>query len=111
MAKDEEYNRLIHSAKWSRLRYKKLSINPLCEICESEGRIRAATEVHHVVPIETEVSYTGKRTLAYSINNLQSLCHDCHIAVHTSMGRSGKDATKRLNDKRIKIINKMLYEE
>jgi len=33
----------------------------------------------------------------YDVNNLRALCHDCHVKVHTEMGRSGKAATKRHN--------------
>lgn len=88
--KDPEYRRLIQSARWLRLRKWKLSRQPLCERCMEEGRVRAATEVHHVVPVQDGMSAIEKRRLALNPHNLRSLCHDCHVITHTEMGRSGK---------------------
>jgi len=47
-----------------------LAARPLCSSCELVGRVRAATEVDHIVPL-----FMGG-TEAES--NLQGLCHDCH---------------------------------
>ena len=43
---------------------------PLCVKCESKGRITAATEVDHVIPL-----HQGGTD---DFDNLQALCHDCH---------------------------------
>ena len=48
MAKDKEYNKLIHKNKWLKLRKAKLSSNPICERCKE----KPATEVHHIKPVE-----------------------------------------------------------
>jgi len=47
-----------------------LSQCPLCVKCQSKGRITAATEVDHIVPL-----HKGGTD---DLDNLQSLCHDCH---------------------------------
>jgi len=47
-----------------------LSANPLCAKCSERNRITAATEVDHIVPL-----HKGGTD---DLDNLQSLCHDCH---------------------------------
>ena len=104
MSKDKDYNKLIHTARWLRLRRDVLTAHPLCERCEAEGFVTPASEVHHRVPVETAISYSEKARLMYDPNNLCALCHDCHVRVHTEMGRSGKAATKRRNAEQVKEI-------
>lgn len=90
MAKDPEYKKIITSARWLHVRKSKLTTTPLCERCAAKGRVRAATEVHHINPVERGLSYEEKERLAFNLSNLQSLCHECHVLIHTEMGRSGK---------------------
>ncbi len=97
MAKDKDYNKLIHTRRWLDLRRTILSAHPLCERCEAQGYITPATEVHHYRPVESGVTYSEKYRLMYNPGNLRALCHDCHVKIHTEMGRSGKEATKRRN--------------
>ena len=52
------------------IRAQTLSQYPLCVKCQSKGRITAATEVDHIVPL-----HKGGTD---DLDNLQSLCHDCH---------------------------------
>ena len=90
MAKDKDYIKLIHTNRWLRLRRDKLSSQPLCERCKESGRITAATEVHHVIPVEDGLTRAEKERLMYDPTNLRALCHDCHVKTHTEMGRCGK---------------------
>lgn len=90
MAKDKDYIRMIHTARWRDLRRQKLSDRPLCERCESEGRLTFATEVHHATPVETGLTPRDKERLMFAYSNLRSLCHDCHVKAHIEMGKSGK---------------------
>ena len=99
MAKSETYNKLIHTRRWLMLRRRKLTENPLCERCLEEGRYVQATEVHHVMPVEDALSPWGQKLLMYDFHNLQSLCHHCHVAVHTEMGRSGKQQNRRKTER------------
>lgn len=101
MAKDKDYQKLIHTGQWLRLRKDVLSVHPLCQRCASEGRITAATEVHHARPVEEAITYGDKRQRMYDPSNLLALCHDCHVKVHTELGRSGKEATKKRNEKQV----------
>lgn len=102
MAKDKDYTRLINSPTWMRLRNAYIGKHPLCERCEAEGRVTAATEVHHRTPVEHGLTADDKRRLAYNPTNLQSLCHACHLKAHEELGRTGKAATRRLNDEKLK---------
>lgn len=95
MAKDKDYKRLIHTERWLLLRRDKLTAYPLCERCRAQGVISAATEVHHVKPVEDGLTYREKAALMFDRHNLQALCHDCHVKTHTEMGRSGKEQAKR----------------
>ena len=97
MAKDKEYNKLIHTGRWLRLRRDVLTAHPLCQRCEQEGKITPATEVHHVRPVEEAYSYSDKVQRMYDPHNLRALCDDCHVKTHTEQGRSGKEATKKRN--------------
>ena len=57
---------------WERLSTTVRTMRPLCERCQTLGRVRAATEVHHVVPIRVDPS----RRLDEA--NLMSVCRKCH---------------------------------
>lgn len=97
MAKDKEYNQLIHTGRWLRLRRDVLTAHPICQRCEHEGKITPATEVHHVRPVEEAVGKAERRQRMYDPANLRALCHDCHVRTHTELGRCGKAATKKRN--------------
>lgn len=58
--------------KWRKVRLIKLAMNPCCEICEREGRTRAATVVHHKVKVRDD------RTHIYDLEIMESLCVSCH---------------------------------
>ena len=109
MAKDKDYRLMIHSSRWVRLRRSVLSEYPLCRNCKDEGYISAATEVHHRIPVEQGVNYVEKTRLMFNRSNLVPLCHECHVKVHTEMGRSGKEATKRRNSEHLSRIKQRFF--
>lgn len=83
--KNEDYKRLINSgSKWKKIRDAKIKLNPLCECCGE----KLAEEVHHILPLE---DYSNDpetmESLAYDINNLQSLCRECHYKIHRELRR------------------------
>ena len=61
---------------WRLLRNAHLAGEPLCRHCAKDKRVTLATEVDHIVPIEVR----PERRL--DPENLQSLCHKCHIKKH-----------------------------
>lgn len=104
MAKDKEYNRLIHTTKWLMLRREILTKYPICQRCEAEGRLIPATEVHHVRPVEEAFSKAERVQRMYDPHNVRALCHDCHVRTHTELGRSGKEATRKRNDEHTRQV-------
>lgn len=102
MAKDKDYKRMIHTSRWLHLRKDKLTEHPLCERCEEEGRVTAATEVHHIIPVEHGLSRQDKEQLMFNSTNLRALCHACHVKVHTEMGRCGKQQAKARANEQLK---------
>jgi len=58
--------------KWQQARARFLQINPLCVMCEAEGRVKAATDVDHIIP------HRGDTKLFWDESNYQSLCHSHH---------------------------------
>lgn len=109
MAKDKDYIKLIHTPRWLRLRRDILSAHPLCERCQTEGYVTPATEVHHRKPVEGGINYSEKHRLVYDPKNLCALCHACHVRVHTEMGRSGKEATRRRNAEQVEAVVKKFF--
>ena len=102
MAKDANYIKLINTARWKRLRLKKLQEQPLCECCKSNDRITPATEVHHVVPVESVTAITQMEALMFDYSNLMSVCHECHKNIHAEMFSHSKENVKKANERRTK---------
>ncbi len=68
-----ESKKFLNSAAWLNLRDLKISMHPWCEECAKSKPISVpAHEVDHVLPRHTHPS------LKLDINNLQSLCKECH---------------------------------
>lgn len=57
------------SARWQRVRRIKLSQDPFCE---ADGCVELAVDVHHVKP------WQEFPELAFTMENLESLCKSCH---------------------------------
>ena len=77
MTKEDFYN----SAAWKRKRASILRRdNYLCKNCKRFGRIKEATEVHHIK------HYEDYPDLALTNDNLISLCHSCHNKQHPEKG-------------------------
>lgn len=52
----------------------------LCQDCKTAGRITPAEEVHHIIELTPENIYNPE--IALGLNNLISLCRECHKARH-----------------------------
>ena len=62
-----------YDATWQRLRLRYLMQHPLCAECARQGRVTAATDVHHIVPRRDGGPDED--------SNLMALCHACHSRV------------------------------
>lgn len=99
MSRNSVYVKLIHSKEWRALRFRKLKKQPVCESCEREGRSTMATEVHHLIPVESESTVNRMKSLMFSYNNLMSVCHKCHVAIHKELFSHSKEAIKANNQR------------
>lgn len=106
---DSDYRRLINTGEWRRLRHETLLRRPLCVRCETEGRVTAATEVHHTTPVHTGMNAAEKQRLMFSAANLEPLCHDCHVKAHIALGRSGSKYAKRKNESDAESFNRKFF--
>lgn len=98
---DQNYKKLINCYTWQQIRAKKLHECPLCERCTSKGRVTAAEEVHHVIPIESGFGPEEMARLAYSPDNLMAVCRRCHRELHFEMGKGRKAEAKRRAEARL----------
>lgn len=109
MSRNPHYIKMINSVRWRELRARKLRSNPVCEVCEANGLSTLATEIHHVVPVESVPHEFGMKRLMFDYNNLQSLCHSCHVEIHRRAFSHSKEAVQA-NNKRTteRFVDKFL---
>lgn len=94
------YVSLLNSKDWqgvNGLRARTLRAHPLCQMCEKEGIVKSAVDVHHIQPVEgVGRRYQPGETLPESVkeamrlrcfdpNNVIALCIPCHIRIHKEM--------------------------
>jgi 5-methylcytosine-specific restriction protein A len=81
--RDEPWQRWYNLARWRALRAQQLQAKPLCERCESQGRITPATVCHHVI------AHKGDETLFWS-GPFASSCAPCHDRDEQAIEKGGK---------------------
>lgn len=99
MARNPNYIKMIKSYRWQQLRARHIMSYPLCQRCLESGRTTAATEVHHIVPVETGITYDQMQQLMFDYDNLMSVCKLCHTKLHESLHSFDKDAVKDNNER------------
>ena len=77
-----ERQAIYSSTTWKQLRETKLRQKPLCECCLKNGVVRIAKDVHHLVSFMSTNDPVERYRLAYDLDNLQSICRSCHVAIH-----------------------------
>ena len=86
-------NPFYHTTKWRKVRRQYITLHPLCEICEKEGRTVPGTVVDHIKPINRVDAYdtqNGKYGEPLDFENLQTLCERCHAK------KSAKERWKKI---------------
>jgi 5-methylcytosine-specific restriction protein A len=73
---------VYNTKRWRDLRLNYLANHPICECCKKAGRIRAATDVHHVNEISNATTKEGMQRLGFDENNLMAICKECHYQIH-----------------------------
>ena len=96
MSRNKDYQRLLNSKRWKQLREWKLQQNPLCELCEAEGFVRSAIDVHHKTPCESARTLQEMEQLCFNPANLQALCIEHHSNIH----RSARSHTRESHQQR-----------
>lgn len=102
MAHSKLYVQLMNSREWRELRVRKLQANPLCERCKAQGYIVSARCIHHLVPIESGHTPDDCQRLAFSWNNLQSLCFQCHAEIHKAERSHSREAHRQRAQDRLR---------
>jgi 5-methylcytosine-specific restriction endonuclease McrA len=75
-----------YTSRWTKARATYLASNPLCVMCQEDGRVTAATVVDHIVP------HRGDQALFWdSKNNWQALCKKHHDSYKQKLEKSGLD--------------------
>lgn len=112
MAKNEIYNKLIHTNRWLQLRRQVLNAHPICQMCEAECKMSAATEVHHIVPVETASTSREMAALMFDPHNVMALCRQHHQQEHMKMGKGGKQERRKRAETRLQsFVKKFLSNE
>lgn len=75
--------RLYDSTRWRKERKAYLADNPLCIMCDRQGRTTPATVVDHVVP------HSGDEVLFWDRSNWQPLCVSCHSGIKRRQEHKG----------------------
>lgn len=90
MAFNHEFDTFYQGEKWKRIRARILRRDKYqCQLCRRYGRMREATEVHHIIHLDEDLSK------AYDAKNLISLCHACHNLQHPEKTKSINGARER----------------
>lgn len=111
MSKDRSYIRLINTQRWRRIRAAVLETTPFCEDCRAAGRVSLATEVHHVIPLESVRDCRRMEELAYDRSNLVALCQPCHKARHRELRSGSKEEKQKRDRKRVEDFASRWYGE
>ena len=67
---------------WRRIREFYIQAHPICELCEKEGRLTLAEEVHHILPLTDGGTHDER--------NLMALCKSCHSRITVRDGRNAQ---------------------
>lgn len=78
MTKQKFYN----SNGWRKLREKKLSEHPLCELCLQRGMNNPGQEVHHAIKFFDQYDDIMRWLLLLDYDNLVTVCDSCHKHIH-----------------------------
>lgn len=77
--------RFYQSAEWKSLRdFKMANCYGLCEECQKNGIVKPATQIHHIIPIQTAEGWQRR----LEVDNVTCLCVECHNKAHNRFRRA-----------------------
>lgn len=74
--------KIYNSTQWKKLRKAYLMEHPLCEVCQQEGHVTPAVEIHHIRSISSGNDELEMKDIAYNPYNLMALCEYHHHEIH-----------------------------
>lgn len=80
-----EAQAIYQHPRWRKLRDSYLMTHPVCELCELRGKTTPAAEVHHIKPFMDAPEGIERYALAFDVDNLMSVCEQCHHEIHKAM--------------------------
>lgn len=95
---------MITSRRWRKLRAEVIGNKPLCQRCQQHDRITAATELHHIMPVEPALGVADMERLMFSPSNLIPLCHDCHVELHRELFKNSRQSNRQRTDAKLAAI-------
>lgn len=72
------YQNIYQDPRWKIIVNIKKRLNSLCERCEKKGITKSMKEVHHKIPFMTGSTPEEIESLAFDLDNTESLCTKCH---------------------------------
>ena len=80
--------RYYNTSQWHNLRDRYIKEHPFCEVCESQGRVKLAQQVHHKIEFLSGKTDEERWALLLDEDNLQSVCNKCHYEVHNERNKN-----------------------
>lgn len=91
----ENRTRSYNTKQWRDLRNLYFQQHPICEICEQEGKIVQAEDIHHKKsPFEFGLDEATKQYRLLDWNNLQALCKEHHAKIHNQQQEEQREKKK-----------------
>ncbi|MHC5250431.1 HNH endonuclease [Enterococcus sp. LJL90] len=85
------------SSKWKHLRKKRLELDHFeCQWCKAEGKL--TTQYDSVLEVDHIKELEDYPELALDIDNLRTLCKDCHNKRHDRMNYRGQQKKRKWDD-------------
>ncbi|MHC5215871.1 HNH endonuclease [Enterococcus sp. LJL128] len=85
------------SSEWKKLRQERLAVDDFeCTWCKEEGRV--TTEAISILEVDYIKELDSYPELALDINNLRTLCKDCHNKRHGRFNYRGNNKKKKWSD-------------
>lgn len=94
---------VYNTTLWRRLRLAKLREQPICQICEMEGKTKLSEHCHHLDSFMDAGNPVERDAKAFDSNNLICLCQYHHNQIHNGVLKGCKtlDEIK----KRLELLN------
>lgn len=98
LLKMDDSSMYYNSPEWKSLRNEYYTSHPLCEECLKRDVVSPGEHVHHKYPFLKGRTEEQRWNNLLNINNLVTLCKDCHYGMHDVMNKKGLFMIDSLTD-------------